>query len=278
MKILVTGCAGFIGFHLVRDLLKNKKNKIYGLDNLNSYYDINLKKKRLEILKKNKNFFFYKIDLEDKENLKKIFKKNFNIVFNLAAQAGVRYSIFNPKIYFNSNIKGFFNILNACKENHVQHLIFASTSSVYGSNNKFPLKEDFNTDRPESFYAATKKCNEVMAYSYSSIYKLKVSCVRFFTVYGPYGRPDMSLFKFVEAIKLKKFISLFNYGNHTRDFTYIDDVVFFLKKIMKRKNKIKYETFNISSSNPTNLKKYIQVIEKNLKLKAKIKLLKLQKR
>ena len=226
-NILITGCAGFIGFHLSNTLIKSNKYNVYGIDNLNNYYSKKLKNHRLNILKKNKNFFkFSKADISNKTKLSSIFKKHkFHIVINLAAQAGVRYSIENPETYYKSNINGFFNILNCSLEQKVSHLLFASTSSVYGNTNKFPITENFTTDKPLSFYAATKKCNEVMAYSYSNIYKMPITAMRFFTVYGPLGRPDMSLFKFTKLIKENKKIDLFNNGNHVRDFTYVDDIV-----------------------------------------------------
>ena len=214
MNLLVTGCSGFIGFHLTKKLLEKKNNIIYGIDNLNSYYDLKLKKDRLKILKNYKNFKFSKEDITNKKSLKKIFQKyKFKIVINLAAQAGVRYSIDNPNTYFSSNVVGFYNILDLCQKFKINHLLYASTSSVYGSANSFPLNENMNTDKPLSFYSATKKTNEVMAYSYSSIYKLRTTGLRFFTVYGPYGRPDMSLFKFVKNILLNRPIKVFNKGS-----------------------------------------------------------------
>ena len=281
MKILITGCAGFIGFHLCNSLLKNKKNKIFGIDNLNNYYDVELKLNRLKLLKNNKNFVFNKIDIVDNKKLEKNFKKNqYKIVVNLAAQAGVRYSIDKPEVYQQSNINGFFNILESCKKNKIKHLIHASTSSVYGDNKKFPLTEEFNTNKPLSFYAATKKSNEVMAYAYSNIYKLPVTILRFFTVYGPLGRPDMSLYKFTDAIFKNRNIKLFNNGNHVRDFTYVSDVVKAVEKVIfsnKNNNKIPYQIFNVSSNNPKSLKKFLQEIEKNCNKKSKKTYLKLQK-
>ena len=234
MKILITGCAGFIGYHLSKKLSLNN-DKIFGIDNLNNYYDVDLKKKRLNNLS-SKNFSFSKIDIKDYKNLKKFFKKNrFDIVYHLAAQAGVRYSIFNPETYFENNLKGFFNILECCREFKIKNLIFASTSSVYGKQKKFPLKEKYLTDKPLSFYAATKKCNEIMAYSYSQIYNLKCTALRFFTVFGPFGRPDMALYKFSNSIVKNKNLELYNSGNHTRDFTYIDDVIIYLERFKKKK-------------------------------------------
>ncbi len=279
-KILITGCAGFIGFHLAFNLIKNKDLEIYGLDNLNNYYDVDLKKKRINILKEKKNFHFTKVDLKNFKRLEKYFnKKNFFAVYHLAAQAGVRYSILNPKVYLDNNINAFYNVMYLSNKEKVKHFLFASTSSVYGSKNKFPLKEDMNTDKPMSFYAATKKCNEVMAYSYSHIFKMKITALRFFTVYGPLGRPDMALFKFANAIKNNKKLNLFNKGNHVRDFTYIDDVVHYLIKLLNKLpvNKENFQILNISNSSPKNLKKYLMTIEKKLEKKSKKNLLPLQK-
>lgn len=277
MRILVTGSAGFIGYHLSKALIKDKNNKVYGIDNLNAYYDVKLKKLRLLDLK-SKNFKFIKIDIQKQKPLKKIFKKyKFDIVYHLAAQAGVRYSILNPKTYFDSNLTGFFNILEACRNNKVKHLIFASTSSVYGKQTKYPIKEQFNTDRPLSFYAATKKCNEVMAYAYNNIYNLKCTALRFFTVFGPMGRPDMALYKFANSLRKNKVVYLFNRGNHFRDFTYIDDVIYYLLKIKSDKTKKNYEIYNVCSNNPVSLKKYYFEIKKYFKKKPKVKKIELQK-
>jgi UDP-glucuronate 4-epimerase len=282
IKILVTGSSGFIGFHLcLRLLKKNTKNiKIFGLDNHNDYYDVNLKMDRLKILKKYSNFKFFSIDISDKKKLLNNFKKNkYNFVINLAAQAGVRYSVENPKAYFDSNLLGFFNIIEASKENKIKHLLFASSSSVYGNNNNFPLSESEDTSKPLSFYAATKKCNEVIAYSYSNIYKLPSTALRFFTVYGPYGRPDMALFKFTDLILKDKKIDVFGMGKHQRDFTYIDDIVNGIEKlIMKPPKKINnyFNVFNIASNQPQKLSKYINHIENQLSKKAKINLIGIQ--
>ena len=274
MKILVTGCAGFIGYHLCHKLLTNKRYHVYGIDNLNTYYDVNLKKNRLKILLKFKNrFYFNKVDITNNKKISKIFLNNkYDYVIHLAAQAGVRHSINYPDVYLKNNINGFFNILECCKRYKIKHLIFASTSSVYGSNKNFPLKETNNTDQPLSFYASTKICNEVMAHSYSYIYKLPCTGLRFFTVYGPFGRPDMVLYKFTKAIHEGKNIDLFNHGNHIRDFTYIDDVVGGIKKLIKKpsKNKIPYEIYNVGSDNPIHLKEFLKIIENNLLRKAKI--------
>jgi UDP-glucuronate 4-epimerase len=272
-KVLITGCAGFIGFHLCKRLLDTNQFSVIGLDNLNNYYDTKLKKDRLNILKKNKkNFNFHKVDLTNFKKLNNVFKINkFDAVVNLAAQAGVRYSISNPNEYYQSNIKGFYNLLDLCKTHNAPHLLFASTSSVYGNNKKFPIKEEYNTDRPLSFYAATKKCNELMAYSYSNIYKLPITGMRFFTVYGPMGRPDMSLFKFTKLISEGKKIDLYNKGDHVRDFTYIDDITESIVKLLNKKSKktIPYQVVNVCSSNPVRLKKFINEIEKNLSTKSK---------
>ena len=284
MNLLVTGCCGFIGFHLTKKLLEKKNNVIFGVDNLNSYYDVKLKKNRLKILSTNKNFKFYKIDITNNNNLNKIFKKNkFKIVINLAAQAGVRFSIENPKAYFNSNIVGFFNVLDLCKNYKIRHLIYASSSSVYGSTKKFPLNENMNTDKPLSFYASTKKSNEVMAYSYSSIFGLRTTGLRFFTVYGPYGRPDMSLFKFVKNILLDKSIKVFNKGIHQRDFTYIDDVVKYVEHLIFKKydkldkKNIPFNIYNVGNGKTVSLQNFIKIIQHNLDKKAKIQKYPLQK-
>ncbi len=280
MKFLITGSCGFIGFHVSQKILE-KNNKVVGIDNLNTYYDIKLKKNRLKLLKKNKNFQFNKIDLIDINNLKKIFKINkFDVVINLAAQAGVRYSILNPNIYFESNVIGFYNILNLSKEYKVKHFLYASTSSVYGMSKKFPLNENMNTDKPLSFYAATKKTNEVMAYSYSKIYKLRTTGLRFFTVYGPLGRPDMSLFKFVKNIILNKPIELYNRGKHYRDFTYIDDVANSICGIIynkfRKKQDVPYEIYNVGNGRTISLSKFVKLIQNSLVKKAKLKKLPLQ--
>ena len=290
---LITGVAGFIGFSLAINLLK-KKNKIIGLDNLNNYYDINLKKNRLKILKKFKNFNFIKVDLIDFKLLSNIFKKkNFSHVFHLAAQAGVRYSLEAPREYINSNILGFYNILELSKKKKIKHLIYASSSSVYGANKTYPFSEKNNCSHPIQLYAATKISNEVMAHSYSSLYNLPTSGIRFFTVYGPWGRPDQALFIFTKNIIENKTINLFNYGNHTRDFTYIDDIVDGIirigKSIPKKNNnwnsvrptpsdsKFPYQIYNIASNRRVKLTSYLKILEKNLEKKAKIKYLPLQK-
>tara|TARA_Y100001970_G_C14258373_1_gene877396 strand:- start:11646 stop:12617 length:972 start_codon:yes stop_codon:yes gene_type:complete len=278
MNILITGCAGFIGFHLTNKFLKdNKKKKIFGIDNINSYYDISLKKERLKILNKNKNFVFFKIDLKNNKKLINFFNKyKIDIVIHLAAQAGVRYSIQNPKTYLDNNINAFFNIIECSKNFKVKKFLFASTSSVYGDQKIFPLRESFDTNKPLSFYAATKKCNEVLSYAYSNIFGLKCVGMRFFTVYGPLGRPDMALFKFTKNISSNKKINVYNYGKHCRDFTYIDDVTAYVYKLSLSKQKERYSIYNIASSKSIPLKKFIFEIEKNLKIKSKIKYLPIQ--
>ena len=278
MKILVTGCAGFIGYHVTEYLLRNK-HEVIGIDNINNYYDVKLKKSRMQILNNFKNFYFYKFDLVNDKKLNNIINKfNIKYIIHLAAQAGVRYSIENPKTYFKNNLEVFFNILEVSKKNKIKHLIFASTSSVYGENDKFPLNENEVTDKPISFYAATKKSNEVLAHSYSYIYNLPCTALRFFTVYGPYGRPDMALFKFTKNILENKNIELYNNGNHSRDFTYVDDIVSGIISILK-KPKTKntpFNIFNIGRGNSKKLKEYLISIETKLEKKAKIKKLPLQ--
>ena len=287
-KLLITGSAGFIGFNFSLYCLK-KGHNVVGIDNINDYYDRNLKKKRLNILKEYKKFKFYKKDLSDTKSIKKIFQiYKPHTVINLAAQAGVRYSIKFPMVYLNSNINGFQNILELCVKYKIKHLIYASSSSVYGLNKKVPFSTKDSTSHPISVYAATKKSNELMAHVYSNMYKLPTTGLRFFTVYGPWGRPDMSLFKFVKSIIHNKAISVYNYGNHTRDFTYIDDTVRMIylfinkfpkkdKKISENRSIIPWRIFNLSSNRPVKLLKFIKKIEKSLNKKAKIKFLPLQK-
>ena len=281
MNILITGVAGFIGFHVAEDLLKLNSSKIFGIDNLNSYYDQKLKLNRIKYLKKidklNK-FKFLKVDISNKKQLDKLKKYKIDIIIHLAAQAGVRHSIKKPQDYVKNNLLGFFNILDFSKSMHIQHLLFASTSSVYGNENR-KCSENFSCNTPIQFYAATKKSNEVMAYSYSAIYKLPCTGLRFFTVYGPWGRPDMALFKFVKNIKQKKEIEVFNYGNHRRDFTYVKDISRSILKLISKspKMKIPFEILNIGNSKPVKLEDFIKVIEKKLNIKAKEKYLPLQK-
>lgn len=280
MKILVTGCAGFIGFHTALSLLNNHKCKVFGIDNLNKTYDYNLKMNRLKILKGDSNFKFNKIDIVNYKKLKEYFQNyKFDYVIHLAAKAGVRDSIINPRDYLDSNINGFFNVLEMSRIGKIKHFIYASTSSVYGNSKKFPSSEEDVTDFPVSFYGASKKANEVLAYSYSSIYKLPTTGLRFFTVYGPYGRPDMAPYKFTELISNKKTIELFNKGNHVRDFTYIDDVVTSILKLLKKvpNRSTPYVIYNVGSQDPKTLKSLISNIEKQLGLKSTKKLLPFQK-
>src|SRR5262245_16846715 len=224
MKLLLTGAAGFIGFHTAQILLA-RGDEVVGLDNLNDYYDVTLKQARLAILQKFPNFRFVKLDVADREGMAALFKQEkFQRAIHLAAQAGVRYSIQNPLAYIDSNVVGFANILEGCRHNAVQHLVYASTSSVYGANTNMPFSVHQNVDHPLSFYAATKKANELMAHTYAHLYQLPVTGLRFFTVYGPWGRPDMALFLFTKNILAGKPIDVFNYGNHRRDFTYVDDI------------------------------------------------------
>ncbi len=280
MKILVTGCAGFIGFS-ISELLLKKKFKIYGIDNLNSSYDKKLKLARLKELKKYKNFYFNKLDISNYNVLKNNFYKNkYTHIIHLAALAGVRNSIEYPEKYLKNNISAFYNIIDLSKSINVDHFIYASSSSVYGDKKNFPLVESFDTDKPQSFYAATKKSNEILSYTYSSIYKLKCTGLRFFTVYGPWGRPDMALFKFVHKIINKQKIELYNYGNHYRDFTYIDDVIYSIFKLLKKPpitKKIPYNIFNVCSQKTVSLKTYIKLIEKSLNMKSTKIMRKLQK-
>jgi len=288
IKLLITGSAGFIGFNFSLYCL-NKGHIVIGIDNINNYYDRNLKKQRLKILLKYKKFKFYKKDLSDFKSIKKIFEiYKPHTVVNLAAQAGVRYSIKHPMVYLNSNIYGFQNILELCVKHKTKHLIYASSSSVYGLNKNLPFNTEKKASHPISVYAATKRSNELMAHVYSNMYNLPTTGLRFFTVYGPWGRPDMSLFKFVKSIMENKIISVYNYGNHTRDFTYIDDAVHmiykFLNRAPKRHKKIEenssvspWKIFNLSSNRPIKLMKFINKIEKYLDKKAKIKFLPLQK-
>jgi UDP-glucuronate 4-epimerase len=225
MRILVTGAAGFIGFHLSQQLLA-RGNQVMGLDNVNDYYDVSLKKDRLNQLTPHPSFNFYPLDLADKDAIAQLFTdNNFDVVVNLGAQAGVRYSLINPQAYIDSNLVGFGNILEGCRNAKVKHLVYASSSSVYGANAKIPFSTQDNVDHPLSLYAATKKANELMAHSYSHLYGLPTTGLRFFTVYGPWGRPDMALFLFTQAILEGKPIDVFNAGKMSRDFTYIDDVV-----------------------------------------------------
>lgn len=284
-KILVTGGAGFIGFHLTELLLK-KGNKVIGIDNMNDYYDIKLKEGRLEILKKYNNYTFYKIDLKDKEGIDNLFEKyKFDYVINLAAQAGVRYSIQNPYAYVDSNLIGFVNILEACRHYPVKHLLYASSSSVYGGNKVAPFSTEHQVDHPVSLYAATKKSNELMAHTYSHLYKIPTTGLRFFTVYGPWGRPDMAYFSFTENILNGKPINVFNHGKMERDFTYIDDIVEGIYKLLPLAPKSNpnwdetvdkqsesfapYKVYNIGNNQPVQLETFISVLEDKIGKKAK---------
>ena len=271
MKILITGVAGFIGFKLAEKLLKDN-HTIYGVDNINNYYSVNLKKQRLKILKKNKSFFFKKIHIENKKKLNNFLnKKKIDIIYHLAAQAGVRYSLVNPESYLKSNIEGFFNILEFARLKKIKKIIYASSSSVYGDQKKFPIKENFSKNQ-KNLYAITKDFNEKLAQLYFDNFKLKLVGLRFFTVYGAWGRPDMIYFKYLNSLKFNKLITLYNNGNHYRDFTYIDDVVEMMIKIKNLDNSIfTNKTFNICSGKSINLIKYLKEIEKLYGKKCKIK-------
>lgn len=279
---LVTGAAGFIGFHLSRALL-NEGATVIGLDNMNDYYEVSLKEARLGILEEFKDkFIFIKGDIADKATVDGVFEKyRPQIVINLAAQAGVRYSITNPEAYVQSNLVGFFNILEACRKFPVEHLVFASSSSVYGGNTKVPFSTEDRVDKPVSFYAATKKSNELMAYSYSQLYGIKTTGLRFFTVYGPYGRPDMAAFLFANAIMKDETIKVFNYGKMQRDFTYIDDIVTGVMNVLSNPPKedergVNYKIYNIGNNEPQNLMTFIETIEKALGREAKKEFLPMQ--
>ena len=280
-KVLITGGAGFIGFHLSKKLLENNYF-VVAIDNMNDYYDVDLKKARLDILKEYKNFSFYKIDISNKSDLLDLFSDNkFDIVINLAAQAGVRYSIDHPDSYIFSNIVGFFNILECCRNYPVKHLLFASSSSIYGKNNSIPYKTDDNVDKPVSLYAATKKSDELMAYAYSNLYNIKVTALRFFSVYGPYGRPDMAYFSFTNNIINNKEIKLFNNGDMYRDFTYVLDVVEAVYRLLdkiplKDGLGVYYKVYNIGNNNPVKISYLVEILEKELGKKANIKYLPMQ--
>lgn len=293
MKILITGVAGFIGMHVAKCLLE-RGDTIIGLDNINNFYSKQLKLARLKELKKFKKFSFYKVNIVNKKAISKIFldtkpKK----VIHLAAQAGVRYSINNPEIYIKSNLNGFANIIENCKNFAIEHLVFGSSSSVYGGNTLMPFSESHSVDHPISLYAATKKSNELIAHSYSHLYKIPTTGLRFFTVYGPWGRPDMALFKFTKNIIEKKTIEIFNFGNLKRDFTFIDDITRGVIKVLDKiatpcKNydsskpnpsisDAPYRILNIGNNNPVSLMKFVNTLENSLGQKAKIKLIEMQK-
>jgi UDP-glucuronate 4-epimerase len=280
-KVLVTGGAGFIGFHLSKRLLELGAD-VLGFDNLNSYYDVRLKQSRLDILNQFSHYTFTKGDLADEEAVQCLFQTfQPDIVVNLGAQAGVRYSIDNPKAYMSSNIIGFFNILEACRQYPVEHLLFASSSSVYGNQKKTPFSTTDNVDHPISLYAATKKSNELMAYTYSHLYHIPATGLRFFTVYGPYGRPDMAYFKFTNLIMQGKPIKIYNQGDMYRDFTYIDDIVHGIENMLcnpPKENKYgdSYKIYNIGNNKPEKLMYFIETLEKAIGKKAKKEYLPMQ--
>lgn len=281
MIYFITGVAGFIGSNLAKRILTEEKNvQVIGLDNMNEYYDIKIKEWRLAELNKFDNFKFIKGDLADKETVENIFKEYHpDIVVNLAAQAGVRYSITNPDAYIQSNLIGFYNILECCRHYPVEHLVYASSSSVYGSNKKVPYSTDDKVDNPVSLYAATKKSNELMAHCYSKLYNIPSTGLRFFTVYGPAGRPDMAYFGFTNKLIKGEKIKIFNYGNCKRDFTYIDDIVEGVIRVMKKAPEKKngedglpippYKIYNIGNSHPENLLDFVQILQEEL-IRAKV--------
>jgi len=292
MKILVTGAAGFIGSALSIRLL-SRGDRVFGLDNHNDYYNPELKEARLARHLNHPNYSHIRMDIEDGKEVEALFKKHqFESVVNLAAQAGVRYSIDNPSAYINTNVAGFGHILEGCRHNKVSHLVYASSSSVYGSNAKMPFSVHDNVDHPLSIYAATKKANELMAHSYSHLYDLPITGLRFFTVYGPWGRPDMALFKFTKAILAGEKIQVFNYGKHSRDFTYIDDIVEGVIHVLDKPAKpnslwsgdnpdpgtstAPWRVYNIGNNNPVKLMDYIEALENSLGIKAEKELLPLQ--
>src|SRR5690554_1718903 len=289
---LVTGAAGFIGFHLAKRLLAEGCSVI-GLDNLNDYYDVELKKARLAILEEDSNFRFVFAHVEDRLAIERLFAENtIHIVIHLAAQAGVRYSLQNPHSYIQSNIVGFLNILEGCRHHDVEHLVYASSSSVFGANEKMPFSTSDNVDHPVSLYAATKKSNELMAHTYSHLYNLPTTGLRFFTVYGPWGRPDMALFIFTKKILAGEPIDVFNHGHHKRDFTYIDDIVEGVIRTLDNvaqpnqdwsgaqpdpgTSKGPYRIYNIGSNNPVELSRFIEIIEERVGKKAEKNLLPMQ--
>ena len=280
MHILVTGAAGFIGFHVCRQLLE-RGDRVTGIDNMNDYYDVTLKEARLTMLLPYEGFTFIKADIADRDAMEKLFSTGgFERVINLAAQAGVRYSLINPHAYINSNILGFLNILEGCRHHGVKHLVYASSSSVYGSNETMPFSVHDNVDHPLSLYAASKKANELMAHTYSHLYNLPTTGLRFFTVYGPWGRPDMALFLFTDAIVNNKPIQVFNYGKHRRDFTFIDDIAEGVLRTLDHvaesnpewsglkpdtgSSRAPWRVYNIGNSSPVDLMDYIKALEQEL--------------
>ena len=275
MNFLISGSAGFIGFHLSEFLLK-KKHTVYGVDDLNSYYDVKLKKSRLDILKKYKNFVFFKRKIEDIKIVKFFKKKKIDIIINLAAQAGVRHSLENPYVYINSNILGQVNMLELAKELKIKKYIYASSSSVYGGNKSLPFSVKDRVDNPISLYAASKKSTELIAEYYSHLYKINSIGLRFFTVYGPWGRPDMATFIFTKNILNGKPINIFNYGKMKRDFTYVDDIISGIYGAINFKMKKLHKVYNLGNSKPESLLEFIKTIEKNLNKKAKKNYLSLQ--
>jgi UDP-glucuronate 4-epimerase len=292
MKLLLTGAAGFIGFHTSR-LLLERGDEVVGLDNLNDYYDVSLKRARLEMLKEHSNFRFVHLDLADRQGMPELFaREKFKRVIHLAAQAGVRYSLTNPLAYIDSNVVGFTNVLEGCRHNSVEHLVYASTSSVYGANTKMPFSVHQGVDHPLSFYAATKKANELMAHTYAHLYRLPVTGLRFFTVYGPWGRPDMALFLFTKNILAGKPIDVFNHGHHRRDFTYVGDIAQGIVRAIDRvatpdpnwngdapdaaTSNAPYRLYNIGNNQPVELAHYIGVLEQCLGKQAEKNLLPLQ--
>ena len=274
-RVLITGAGGFIGAFLCRSLLETTTDEIVGLDNLNDYYDISLKEERLKMLSSFNNFRFVKGDISDRAFINNLFDEcSFDIVVNLASQAGVRYSIDHPDVYINSNIIGFYNILEACRYHPVQHLVYASSSSVYGGNTKVPFSIDDKVDNPVSLYAATKKSNELLAHAYSKLYNIPTTGLRFFTVYGPMGRPDMAYFSFTNKLIKGETIEIFNYGNCKRDFTYIDDIVEGVVRVINKAPEKKdgedglpippYKLYNIGNNHPENLLDFVQILSEEL--------------
>jgi UDP-glucuronate 4-epimerase len=281
MRVLVTGAAGFIGYHLAQRLLADG-SQVYGIDNLNDYYDVDLKKARLDRLATQPQFTFEFLELSDRQAVAELFQTQpFDYVVHLAAQAGVRYSLQNPWIYVDSNLTGFINVLEGCRQHSVKHLVFASSSSVYGVNPKIPFATSDNVDHPISLYAATKKANELMAHTYSHLFQIPTTGLRFFTVYGEWGRPDMAYFKFVKAIAEDRPIDVYNFGDMQRDFTYIDDIVEGVVRVMhqppvSQATQARYKLYNIGNNQPVSLMRFIQVIEQAMGKEAQKNLLPIQ--